>query len=109
MTPYTSGFNQSATYWAPNLPDGFGGFNFISPVVITCRWQDKLNMVRNAEGQEVVSMIVVYADRLLKHKGWLCLGDQSASGNPTADAQEIVQLGQSPSLDGTEVLYKVWL
>lgn len=109
MTPYTRNLNQNATYWAPTGPDGYGGFAFASPVLIACRWQDKLDMVRNADGDEVVSQIIAYVDRQLARKGWLTLGDQTSSASPTTDAQEIIARGSSPDLAATRVLYKVWL
>lgn len=110
MTPYTRNFNQVATYWAATTPDGFGGFNFSAPVLLACRWQDKRDLVRNADGDEVVCMSIVYVDRQLARKGWLVLGDMTGNPNPTPpDAQEIVALGSSPSLDATKVLFKVWL
>lgn len=109
MTPYTRNMNQQATYWATNTPDGFGGFNFASPVLISCRWQDKDTLVRNSEGDEVVANSVVYVDRQLAQEGWLCVGDLTASLSPVAGSNEIIALQSSPSLDGTTVLYKVFL
>lgn len=110
MTPYTRNMRHDATYWATagNAPGG--GVTYATPVAIKCRWQDKRELVRSVDGQEVTSSAVVYVDRALVDKGYLFLGT-SAGANPlqVAGAREIIARGSSPDLAGDVELLKVWL
>lgn len=110
IAPYTRNMNQVATYWAPGANDGFGGLVYGAPVLIKCRWQERVTLVRNAQGREVPSRAVVYVDRKLLPQGMLILGDFVASLDPLAiGASEILSSGSSPNLRATLELNKVWL
>lgn len=110
MTPYTRNMTQVATYWPPGANDGFGGVSYGAPVAIKCRWQDKAELFRDAEGQELTSSAVVYVDRPLEAKGYLFEGDSTDADPLSVDgAREVRQIGKSPSLKGSRVLHKVWL
>lgn len=117
--PYTRNMNQVATYWPPGVSDGFGGRGYGAVVIIRCRWQLTNELFRGSDGQEYTSSAVVYTDRELVLGGLLALGDLTAEVDSdgqidpadvaTSDPREIRQLGQSPSLDATMALNKVWL
>lgn len=118
MTAYTTGMNQFATYWAPGNNDGFGDVVYNAPPVrIACRWQEKKDLVRNAQGQEVVSSATVYVDRELLPRGYLAFGD--LTGDVDSDgfsdprdealARQIINVGTSPSIAADQILHKVWL
>jgi hypothetical protein len=107
MTAYTMNMNQAATYWPAEANDGFGGVGHGAPVPIMCRWQDKADLVRDAQGKEFVSSSVVYVDRELAAQGKLALG--AYEGAPVEGAKEIRALGKSPSLEASQTLHKVWL
>lgn len=108
MTAYTENMNQAATYWAPGVNDGFGGFtSYGAATAILCRWQNAQKLFRDAQGREALSEAIVYVDRELENGGKLKLG--TVTGTPPADAIEIRAKGSSPSLDATRVLHKVWL
>ena len=110
MNPYTRNMEQDATYWPPGDADGFGGVSYGSPVEIKCRWQDKAELFRDAEGQELTSSAVAYVDRPLEVKGYLFEGTSAVADPLSVDgAREVRQLGKSPSLKGSRVLHKVWL
>lgn len=111
MTPYVDGLNQTATYWAPGVIDGFGGVSFATPILIKCRFQTTTSLVRSAQGQELITSSVAYTDRKLAEEGYICEGDLTAYVNPKSvvEASLIVTSNMSPSLDATEVLYKVTL
>lgn len=102
---------QEATYWAPAGNTGFGGRAVDAPVRINCRWQDQAVLFRDSQGREVTSSSVVYPAQELAVRGYLALGDQTAVTDPRSlsTAYEIRQTQQSPSLDGTRVLHKVFL
>jgi len=100
---------QTATYWPPGSDDGLGGITFGTPSVLSVRWQDKVDFVRDAEGNEIVSSATVYVSETVEPGGWLALGDQSATADPRPIARKIINVGQSPNLRADMVLYKVWL
>lgn len=115
--PYTKDMRQVATYLPPGAPDGFGGVTLGAPDIIKCRWQDKAELFRSSEGQELTSSAVVYVDRMLEPRGYLALGDFSGdvdsdgflSLDDVPGAREIRQIGTSPSLRVEDELIKVWL
>jgi hypothetical protein len=114
-TPYSGSMTQEATYWPPGVPDGFGGLNFAAsvPVLLLCRWQDDAVLFRDSQGREITSSAVVYPDREIAVRGFLALGDLTASGAGTspeaAGAFEVRQVAASPSLAGDEILHKAFL
>jgi len=107
VAAYTRNLKQDATYWPPGTNDGFGGVSFGAAAPIKCRWEDKAELFRNAQGQEVTSSAVVYVDRVLAIKGKLALG--TFAGTPPVTAREIRQVGGSPNLKAARDLNKVWL
>lgn len=110
VTAYTRNMNQQATYWAPLGNDGFGGLSYDAPVLVRCRWQERVTLVRNAQGKEVPSRAVVYVDRKMVPQGLLILGDFTAANDPLElGASEILSAGSSPNLRATLELNKVWL
>ena len=99
---------QAATYWPPGSNDGFGGRGVLAPVAIACRWQEDAQLFRTPEGREAVSRAVVYTSQPVALGGFLLLGESVADVLP-AGAEEIRQVGISPSLDGSEALHKAWV
>ena len=101
---------QTATYWGPMVNDGYGGGTFPSPVSINCRWQDDNQKFVDAEGNERISVSIVYPDTALELGGWLYLGT-SADADPhnVEGANEIKQYRSMPDLSGTLVELKAWL
>ena len=110
MTDRTRQMNQSATYWAPGVNDGFGGIVYNDSKVIDCRWQDKQELFRDAQAREVMSSAVVYVDEELEIGGLLVLGDFYEAVDPQAiGAREIRMTGKTPNLRANQDLNKVWL
>jgi len=108
MPGYTRNMTEDATYWPPGQNDGFGGVGYGSPVSLKVRWQDKSDLFRDSEGREVVSSAIVYTSQPVENTGKL-LRAVSVSATPPTGALEIRNHGQSPSLDGSLQLNKVWL
>lgn len=114
---YTRNMFQVATYWQPGLDhnpqttDAFGNVNLLAPVPIMCRAQEKIDLVRDANGREVTSTHIVYSDRYLAPGGWLEIGGNYITPDPRTrrDAREIINSAKSPSLDNRKVLHKAWL
>jgi len=100
-----------AVYWAVSAANAYGGHSYVAPVEIRCRWDDEQSMVRDNEGNEVVSSATVYVDRDLTFAvdgwGYLYKGRLSSiSGDntdPTAieTARRILTYGEIESLKYT--------
>ena len=110
LAPVTRPLKQDATYWPPGAGDGFGGVAYGAAVAIKCRWQDKIELFRNAQGQEVASSAVIYIDREVQPKGIVALGDYTDLDDPLSvyGAREVGFFGASPSVNATKALYKAW-
>lgn len=93
---YTHNMPQTATYQPPVGQNGFGDPQFGAAVDVLCRWQDKADLFRDAQGREVVSSAVVYVAQVVEVGGLL-------------DGREIRNVALSPSLDGVTQLVKAWL
>lgn len=110
----TRNLRQTATYWGNPAPDGWGGKTFDAPVEILCRWEDKVEKVIGANGEEIVSRSVVFLAQDVDEGGFLYLG--SVSGDSTDDspeevagAYEIKAFRKIPSIRATKWERKAWL
>jgi hypothetical protein len=65
---------QTAVYWGNPKDDGYGGFTFDDPVNISCRWEDKIQIVATMDGQEVSSDSEILVTQDLDYNGYLYLG-----------------------------------
>lgn len=108
--------NQTCVYWSPAGVNGFGEPLYADPVELACRWEDKQELFRDKEGQEVVSSAVVYPESTVVLGGYLFLGDLADLSSAEEDdprivsnAKEIRSTGASPNLKGTQWVYKAWL
>lgn len=101
--------NQTATYWAPGVPDGFGGITWGPPQQLRCRWQQKQQLVRAKAGDERVSQAVVYMTQPIDLGGRLYLGSTAELDPTTLQSYEPMAVEQAVGLDGSAVYWKVWL
>jgi hypothetical protein len=105
--------NQTATYWAPGGPDGFGQVLFsAAPVLIKCRWQNVQKLFVGFDKEEHQSNAVVYPDRELAEKGMIALGDHTGEPDPRnlpGVAWEVRGDNWSPSVAGDSQMNKVFL
>lgn len=109
---WTRGLNQTGTYWRASDNDGFGNVVYGAPVVVTCRVQEQIDLIRTAQGEEVTSSHVAYIDQALTVNGYFALGDYLDELDPlliSGAAAKIIKTGRSPSFDATRVLHKIWL
>lgn len=94
-------------------PDGYGSYSFASPVEINCRWEDKLDIVRNAAGVEVVSTSRVFVDREILTDSFMYLGllSEVTGQNPQSitGAFQVISFISSPNIAGTERILSVRL
>lgn len=108
--------NQSCVYWSPAGVNGFGEPLFADPVELDCRWEDKRELFRDKEGQDVMSSSVIYPESAVSLGGYLFLGTLADLSSADEDdprivqnAKEIRSTGASSNLKGTEWVYKAWL
>ena len=106
----TKNLNQTITYWANPTSDGWGGSTFDTPVAITGRWEDRQELYRDADGQEVLSHAVVFVGQDVDIKGYLYLGTSVAANPKNVDgAREIKSFRKIPNLKATAFARKAWL
>jgi hypothetical protein len=103
---------QEATYWAPSGQAGetndFGHPILGNGVLIRCRWEDKVQQIRKANGDEVVSGAEVLVDRDLVAGGYLKLGDFAGQAWES-DAHEIQDTRSTPDLRNLGTERRVYL
>ena len=110
---------QTAVYWGDPADDGYGGKTFGNgyPVEIDCRWEDTVQVVRDARGNEIICRALVFVTEDLDEQGYLYLGslddlDSSEEGDPmTVDgAYSIKRFDETPALySTTEFVRKAYL
>lgn len=76
----TRNLSQTAVYWGGPVQDGYGDFTYDDPVEISCRWEDKQQILGTITGNQIlgfqsVSRAVVYVDQDLDEDGMLMLGE----------------------------------
>ncbi|MFV2014004.1 MAG: hypothetical protein ACC656_01125 [Candidatus Heimdallarchaeota archaeon] len=104
-----SAYNQEATFWT-TTPDGYGGFIFSEPEHIMVRWEDKSELFIDSSGEQVVSNVVVYAQRDMEVGDVLVLGITDIADPGTIPASRRIRKFQKiPSLNGFEFNRKVLL
>ena len=116
--------NLTATcvYWGNPQNDGEGGFTFDDAVEISCRWEDMMQIVSDAKGNEVSSRALVFVGQDLDEEGYLYLGtlddlyDSAESSAGAIDdpkeiegAYQIKRFQKTPSLSGSGYLRKAYL
>lgn len=75
---------QTAVYWASPTPDGYGGYTFTDPAEITCRWEDKAELITDGKGNQIISKAQLLVTHDLDDEGYLYLG---SLGDLTAGEQ----------------------
>ena len=108
---------QTAVYWGSPVEDGTGGKTFADPVEISCRWEDTLEVITDAQGNDIVSKSAIYVTQDVDEQGYIYLGtladlDSAEEADPTTvdDAHVIRRFDKIPTLRKTnEFLRKVYL
>jgi hypothetical protein len=115
---------QTCVYWGSPQNDGEGGFTFADPVELYCRWEGKVQVIKDddAKGGEIECVAIVYLLQDVVQEGFLFLGtlddlealedsDGNSSGgwyNPLAvdGAYKIKQFEKLPALGSTTVFVR---
>lgn len=108
---------QTAVYWANPVKNGWGGYDYDDPVEISCRWEEKTEVVSRVggagkRGEELVSFAQIFVTEDVVEEGYLFLGDlddladlsSSADDNPEGidGAYKIIKFEKIPGLRSTD-------
>ncbi|MGM0409193.1 MAG: hypothetical protein ACQEQF_00405 [Bacillota bacterium] len=107
MSWYSNMLNQKLTYWGTSGFDKFSNPNIKSPVILNCRWEDKKELYKDAEGNEKVSEAVIFVNQILSAEEYIQEGEHS--GTDISNAYEIKKVDKIPSIKGDKYQYKVLL
>lgn len=98
MLPHTGGYKTVTGRDADQVP------TWSSLTQVACREQAETERVRDAQGNEVVSHRVVYSAVEVPHGAlWFSPGD---SGADNTTGRRVIRTDPTPSLDGSQTLYK---
>jgi hypothetical protein len=113
---------QTAVYWGNPVNDGENHFTFNDPIEIFCRWEGKVQIVKDwdAKGGEVECTAMIYVLQDLDKEGFLFLGTLDdlldSSGDSSGDyydpmkldeAYRIKQFEKIPALGSTTEFIRV--
>ncbi len=111
----TRNLKQTAVYWGSPQAGAHGGNTFAEPIEISCRWEDKQELIIDYHGDEIKSMATVYTDRVVVNGGFLMLGSfddlDSSAGTPedNDNAHEIKMFESLPNVKATAFFRTAWL
>jgi len=106
------GFTQQATYWQQNGVDGYGKRYFLTPTLISVRWEDATDLIVQKMGEEIPSKATVYTQQELTVGDFLALGNFTTQSDPfqlPENAFEILQFLSTPSVLGYNTLLRAIL
>lgn len=84
-----------------------GDFTFGDAVNITCRIEAKEELRRGFDGEEIIASHILYTTTpILRHD--IIFLNRSDSGDNTKGLEPLA-VWSTPSMTGSETLYKVWL
>ncbi len=78
-------YPQKATYWKTPTPDGFGGFSYGIPEVISVRWEERQTEFFTPTGELRQSRAVIFVESELDLGAILLLGERTDTDPSTLD------------------------
>jgi hypothetical protein len=98
------GLKQIATYWRATGIDGFGEKTYSAPVQIKCRWEERSEFIRTADGNQVPSRARVFLEDDVALDDYLMLGKSTETDPRKLDniAFQVMDFRKIPSLDATD-------
>ena len=112
---------QTAVYWGNPQPDGYGGKTYDDPVEISCRWDEKIQVITKqligTQGEEVISKAEILLTQDVDENGLLYLGvlddlDSASEDDPATleNAWRILRFDKTPLFQSaTEFIQKAYL
>jgi hypothetical protein len=101
-------YKQAATLWV-TTPNGFGGYEFATPVALNCRWEEKTELVPTST--DIISRAIIYMDTDITVKvGDHLFLDISTAASPVGlNVYKVAGVYKSTDLRSMSHIYKVWL
>ncbi len=94
---------QTAVYWSAPASTEDGSNTFAAPTEISCLWKDKITLMRDNEGRDIISKASVHVLEDIDEQGMLFLGAltdlstaQKADPRKVSDAYEIKVFVKTP-------------
>lgn len=96
----TRNLRQTAVYWGGPQDDGYGKLTFDDPVEISCRWEDKQQIIGTITGNQIIgfqnlSRAIVYVSQDVDVDGMLMLGTlddlEDSSGDSSGEYYDPMQ------------------
>ena len=78
-----SNLRDQATHWVNTGSNGYGGFAFSAPVLLSARWQEHVEISRDEAGEEFVSKAKVFLASNVTPGDYVAEGDRTATSDPT--------------------------
>lgn len=104
---------MNITYWAPGVPDGYGGVTYGAPLALKGRWEDKQEEYLNAKLEEELSNAIVFfpSSVNIQNDGGYLYNGASVATDPTkvANAFRIAQVLKTPDLRNVKMELRVVL
>lgn len=106
----TTMLTTTAVYWAPSVPDGFGGWTFVTPVEIKCRIQVHSRRPPEGTDDSFTTDTIVYTSVPVSKYGWIWEGALvdiiSADPQQCTGALRIKYAAESSTPDNRFTVYK---
>ena len=106
-------YRQTISHWVRTLTkDVYGKYTYNSPVTFLGRWEDKKELITDADGREIVARSRVWVPSDVSIGDYLMLGSfSSGDTDPTIidEAWEVKDFVKIPSFDGDEFERKAYL
>lgn len=102
---------QTATHWALTGRGEFSGFTYATPVTLSCRWEDKQELFRSAQGEELTSKAIVYVATDVIEGDYLIEGDYTDVSDPAtlSEAFRVMGFSKIPDLRNIQMVRKAFL
>jgi len=99
---------QYAWYWANQGNTGYGGISYADPVRVSCRWDGKVQLVKDPTGKEVISSAEVLVLQEMTIDGLLLLTDPDNTTPPpnSNGAVPIIQKVTVPLFKSTDLFVR---
>ena len=99
---------QQVTWWGTS--NGGYGPTFAAPLPIAGRWEDKVELFINEEGEQSTSKAVAYVDQEVAVGDYLYLGDSSAADpSQVAGAYRVRNFSKIPNLRANKFIMRAMM
>jgi len=110
----TQNLNQKAVLWMSSGKDDYGKFTVISPVEISCRWEEKRRQSMASDNTVIAIDSTVYVDRVIKQGSILWKGTMKEWTKllTTTDSRwlkEVTSYNEIPDIKGRKIQRTVTL